>query len=196
MTGIDRSEVMLARAEARKASLPRSIAALLDFAQGDATTVRTGKRYDAVIALFHVMSYQTTNADLDAVFDTAATHLPPGGIFLFDYWYGPAVLTQRPEVRERHFEDDQIAVRRIAEPTMHFNENVVDVAYTMLIEQKATGRVEEVREQHRMRYLFLPELVRCAGDSFRALASHAWMTTEALDASVWAGLSVYQRTSS
>ena len=38
-----------------------------------------------MISLFHVMSYQTTNADLLAVFATAAAHLRPGGLFLFRF---------------------------------------------------------------------------------------------------------------
>ena len=54
-----------------------------------------GRTFDAVIALFHVMSYQTSNQALHAAFQAAARHLAPGGLFLFDVWHGPAVLSQR-----------------------------------------------------------------------------------------------------
>src|SRR5258706_11290956 len=77
--GIDLSEIMLARAEVRKAALPANLAERLSFRHGDVRTVRTGEYYDAVISLFHVLSYQSTKADQDAMFETAFTHLYKGG---------------------------------------------------------------------------------------------------------------------
>ena len=187
--GVDMSEAMLARAEARKAALPPDVAARLSFGLGDVRSVRTGETYDAVISLFHVMSYQTTNADLEAAFATASVHLQPGGLFLFDFWYGPAVLTQKPEVRVKRLEDKEIKVTRIAEPEMHVNENVVDVNYTVLIEVKASKKVEQVRETHRMRYLFLPELLHFAdGKVWTDFNSFGWMKLQALHQDDWAGL--------
>ena len=59
--------------------------------------LRLAGTFDAVIALFHVVSYQTTEHDLRATFATAARHLNPGGVLLFDVWHGPAVLAQQPE---------------------------------------------------------------------------------------------------
>ena len=187
--GVDLSEAMLARAEARKAALPSEVAARLSFGLGDVRTVRTGETYEAVISLFHVMSYQTTNTDLAAAFETAATHLEPGGLFLFDFWYGPAVLTQKPEVRVKRLEDDEIKVTRIAEPVMHVNESIVDVNYTVFIEVKATGKVEQVRETHRMRYLFLPELLQFAdAEVWTDCKSFGWMKLQKLNQDDWAGL--------
>jgi len=191
--GVDMSDAMFARAEARKTSLPPEVAARLSFGLGDVRTVRTGKTYDAVISLFHVMSYQTINADLEAAFETASVHLQPGGLFLFDFWYGPAVLTQRPDVRVKRLEDDEIKVTRIAEPAMHVNENMVDVNYTVLIEEKATGQMEQIKETHQMRYLFLPELqCYCAG-RFKKSASHAWMTSDPLNVDAWSGFQILVR---
>ena len=151
--------------------------------------MRTGETYEAVISLFHVMSYQTTNTDLAAAFETAATHLEPGGLFLFDFWYGPAVLTQKPEVRVKRLEDDEIKVTRIAEPVMHVNESIVDVNYTVFIEVKATRKVEQVRETHRMRYLFLPELLQFAdAEVWTDCKSFGWMKLQKLNQDDWAGL--------
>jgi SAM-dependent methyltransferase len=187
--GVDMSKAMLARAEARKASLPPEVAARLTFGHGDVRTVRTGENYDAVISLFHVMSYQTSDADLEAAFETASVHLQPGGLFLFDFWYGPAVLTQLPEVRVKRLEDEEIKVTRIAEPEMHVNENVVDVNYTVFIEVKASKTVEQVNEKHRMRYLFLPELL-CFADPevWTDFNNFGWMKFQELNQKDWAGL--------
>jgi len=191
--GVDMSEAMLARAEMRKAALPPDVAERLSFAHGDVRSVRTGKTYDAVISLFHVMSYQTTNNDLEAAFDTAAAHLQSGGMFMFDFWYGPAVLTQRPEVRIKRLEDDDIVVTRIAEPEMHVNENVVDVNYTVFIETKATGQVEQLHETHRMRYFFLPELECYRGNIWKPGISEDWMGNGSLNAQSWAGIQTLVR---
>lgn len=192
--GVDLSDAMLVRAEARKTTLSAEEAGRLTFASGDVRTVRTGNTYDAVISLFHVMSYQTTDADVEAAFETAAAHLMPGGLFLFDFWYGPAVLTQKPEVRVRRIADDHIKVTRIAEPVMHVNENVVDVNYAVFIEENETGRIDQLHETHRMRYLFLPETENALkGCGFQLLQSHAWMTEDPLGSEAWSGFVIALR---
>ena len=179
---------MLTRAEERQAALPADLAARLTFAHGDVRSVRTGETYDAVISLFHVMSYQTTNADLEAALATAAAHLQPGGLFLFDFWYGPAVLTQQPEVRVKRLEDEEIKVTRIAEPVMRVNENVVEVNYTVFIEVKSTGQMEQVQETHRMRYWFLPELAYLAAtETWSDLTNIGWMGYQQLQVEDWSG---------
>lgn len=189
--GIDMSTEMLARAEARKAGLPAKVAARLSFTLGDVRSVRTEKKYDVVISLFHVMSYHSSNDDMVAAFDTAATHLSSGGIFLYDFWYGPAVLTQSPDTRVKRLENNEIKVTRIAEPVMHVNENLVDVNYDIFIEQKDTGDITQVKEKHAMRYLFLPEL-ECFQTSkiWSDYKSYEWLEDNELSDSCWAGFVV------
>ena len=191
--GVDMSAEMIARAEARKAALPAEMAARISFSLGDARTVRMQQIYDVVISLFHVMSYQTSNADLNATYETAAMHLSPGGLFLFDYWYGPAVLIQKPEVRVRRLEDNKIKVTRIAEPVIYVNDNVVDVNYTVFIEVKETGQVEQIKETHRMRYFFLPELKFYGTGKFKEIISNAWMTNNVLNVDIWSGFQLLVR---
>ena len=175
--GVDMSEAMVAQANARKAALEPELAARLSFGLGDARSVRTGASYDAVISLFHVVSYQSTNADLAANFATARTHLRAGGLFLFDTWYGPAVLRDPPVTRIKRLEDEAISVVRLAEPVMHYNENLVDVHYEVQMQDKATGAREQLTEVHRMRYLFAPELEMAANAAQMHTAfKYAWMT--------------------
>lgn len=153
VTGVDMSEKMLAAAR-----IAASGKSSLEYINGDIRTVRLKRRFDVVIALFHVMSYQVSNSDLKAAFATASAHLKPGGLFLFDCWYGPGVLSDRPSVRVKELEDDTIRVTRLAEPLLHPNENVVDVNYRITIRNKMDEGAQEVRETHRMRYLFIPEI--------------------------------------
>jgi len=67
--------------------------------QGDIRTISLGRSFDTVLALFHVVSYQTTNADIQAMFQRAAEHLQVGGLFVFDVWYSSAVYNLKPEIR-------------------------------------------------------------------------------------------------
>jgi SAM-dependent methyltransferase len=191
--GIDQSDTMLVRAAERQATLPAQVGALISFGPGNARSVRTGATYDAVISLFHVMSYQATDADLRAAFATAAAHLRPGGLFLFDFWYGPAVLAQRPGLRVKRLEDERTRVTRIAEPELSEAKGTVDVGYDVFIEDKATGRITEVRETHRMRYLSLPELAFLRGAAFEERASLAWMSDAAPGPRDWAAMQVLVR---
>jgi SAM-dependent methyltransferase len=165
VTGVDLSAEMLAAANARLSEATEAEAAARvasgrapKFSQGDIRSVRLHEKFDAVVSLFHVMSYQSTNLDLKAALSTAAEHLAPGGLFIFDCWYGPAVLSHRPEVRIKRLEDERVSVTRLAEPVLHPNQNLVDVNYDVLVKDKQTGQLEELRETHRMRYLFAPEV--------------------------------------
>lgn len=122
-------------------------------AQGDARTYRDGTKYDAVLALFHVMSYLTSREDLSAAIDTAAAHLEPGGVFGFDMWYGPAVYANAPERRERTMENDRYHVRRTAIPEHVQDELRVDVQYDIEVTDRSNGNVERFSEVHPMRYI-------------------------------------------
>lgn len=184
--GIDFSQDMLDAAQARLKELPAAIAKRLRFSHGDVRTARLGKKFDCVLSLFHVVSYQPTNADLKATFATAREHMQPGGIFLFDCWYGPAVLTDPPGMRIKRMQDEVIEVTRLAEPVLHPNECLVDVNYHVFIRDRASGAVDEVRETHRMRYLFRPEIELLA-ESAGMKIEHAceWMTGRAPGSNTW-----------
>lgn len=184
--GIDRSAEMLAMSQNRAAQLPADIAAHLQFSVGDLRTIRLAQMVDAVISLFHVISYQTTNADLLSAFETAKTHLKPGGLFFFDFWYGPAVLSEQPAVRVKRLENNEIAVVRIAEPTLKPNENVVEVHYTIFITNKTRGSITCLEETHFMRYLFLPEIeLLLAQAGLQIVAAGEWMTPNPASVGSW-----------
>ncbi len=184
--GVDRSPAMLRRCRDRQARLPAGTAARLSFSEGDVRTVRLGESFDAVVALFHVVSYQTGDDDLKACLAAARAHVATHGIVLFDCWYGPAVLHERPAVRIKSLEDDGLAVTRIAEPEMHPNENRVDVHYRVFARDTESGAVEEIRETHRMRYLFKPEVESLLRDVRLApVDCREWMTGREPGLSTW-----------
>jgi SAM-dependent methyltransferase len=188
--GVERSAGMLARARALAESARRRLESeghtTPVFVEGDIRSVRVDRQFDAAISLFHVISYQTTNEDLLCAFATARTHVRGGGLFVFDVWYGPAVLTDRPAVRVKRMADDLIEATRLAEPVLHPNRNVVDVNYDVFIRTQATGAVSETRETHEMRYLFAPEIELLLAQSGFALLHHEeWLTGRPSGCDTW-----------
>jgi SAM-dependent methyltransferase len=193
VTGVDLSAEMLrvaqAERERRLAATPG--AAVPRFAQGDVRNVRLGERFDVVASLFHVMSYQTTNDDLLSGLRTLREHCQPDGLVLFDAWYGPAVLSDKPSVRHKRLHGDGFDVLRLADPVLYPNDNFVDVNYQILITDKATQRTEELRETHRMRYLFVPEVrLMLEGVGLRLTRACEFMSERELGAGTWNALFV------
>ncbi len=147
--GIERSAEMVARIPVMKG---------FSCQQGDIRSFHMQRSYDAVLSLFHVLSYQASNQDVQAVFARAAEHLKPGGIFVFDFWYSPAVYTQKPTTRVKRMFDEQVEVTRVAEPHIFPNENRVDVNYTIYAKERASDSIKTFAELHPMRHFSLPEI--------------------------------------
>ena len=191
--GIDMSAGMIERAQRRLAKLPGDIAQRLSFSVSDIRNARLKKTYDITIALFHVMSYQNTNRDLMKVLHAAYDHLKINGLFLFDYWYGPSVLTELPETRVKRFENNAVHVIRIAEPEIHFNHNVVDVNYTITVKDKHSDAITELTEKHAMRYLFLPEIEQLADPWFIVEGHSQWLKDSVPNHRSWTALTALKK---
>jgi len=153
--GVDRSESMLAQARKKAA---QSLPAVRDaFYQVDIRSVDLGRRFDAVLMMFAVLGYQLENADIMGVFRAARRHLNPGGLLLFDVWYGPAVLLQRPSERVKIIPTSTGKIQRVASSELDTSRNVCTVRYhvsTFAAEQL----VNEAEEEHTVRYFFPLEL--------------------------------------
>lgn len=189
VTGVDMSQTMLAmgREELERADgFTASGLSLPCLLPGDARTVRLDKTFDAVTSLFHVMSYQNTEEDALAELETAKQHLKPGGVFFFDFWYGPGVLTDPPTERDKIMEDADTLVQRHARPVHRVNDNIVEVHYTITLTDKRTEEIKELHETHTMRYWFLPELRYLVEKSgFTVVAEGNWMDTNPPDLGTW-----------
>jgi SAM-dependent methyltransferase len=189
MTTGDFSEDMLTEAREKSENVEG-----LRFSYGDMRSVRLGEKFDVVAALFHVLSYQTTNQDVLDAFTTVKEHLAPEGIAVLDFWYGPAVLTQQPEVRIKEVDNESVKILRIAEPKMFYNQNAVDVNYHTFIFNKMTMQCQELKESHRMRFFSLPEL-HLILDSLEIsiLFTAEWKTENNPDNTSWSAVIVCQK---
>jgi len=180
--GIDLSEDMLKVAEGRRVGKE----AKLNFTHSSIKELELEKKFDVVVSLFHVMSYQNSNDELIKAFEVAKSHLTNDGIFIFDFWYGPAVLTDLPVNRVKRLEDTKIKIVRISEPTLHVQENIVDVDYNIFIEDKESNQIIEKKELHQMRYFFDTELeMICKQVGFKIENKYEWMKSKSPDFNSW-----------
>lgn len=179
---------MIEEAQARNGGLaPR-------FLLGDARTARLERSFEAVVSLFHVMSYQTANEDLAAAFATAAAHLGAGGLFLFDFWHGAGVLSDPPTLRVRTLRHEGAVIERTARPSVDPLANVVTVRYGITVQDEASAQRESFEEIHRMRYLFWAEIRSLAAAAgFEPLECRPWMQDRDLGLGDWYAYALLRR---
>jgi SAM-dependent methyltransferase len=127
--------------------------------QGDLTKLNLDCTFDAVLAIFHVISYQLSSDGINKSFEKIGRHLEIGGICIFDFWYSPAVNFQRPEIRVKRVQKNDLSIIRVAEPSIFSDQNRVDINYTIFIEDQLKNTIKKVNEKHSMRHFSLPELV-------------------------------------
>ena len=185
VAGLDQSSRMVRRAEKRLNGSAGSTAGVR-LAVGDMRSYREDGRYDAVVALFHVMSYLRTQDDLIAAFTTARSHLKPGGLFLFDCWHGHGVLNDPPKNPVKIVENDRVRALRRTTAVMQPSENAVHVRFDIELLDKETLAKTTLAENHWMRYLFAPEIENIgAKTGLKLQADYRWLSEEPLDDKAW-----------
>ncbi len=158
VTGVDISKNMISIANTNLLTTYYKNVNRLSFQVGDIRCVRLEQKYDVVISLFHVLSYLNTNNDVLSGMQTIKFHLKPNGISIFDFWYGPGVLTDLPQIKVKRLENENLSLVRIAEPNHFGNENIVEVKFQLFIHDKTNSSDYSFYETHSMRYFFKPEL--------------------------------------
>jgi len=149
--GFDLSEDMLAQARERLS------AEAVELSLGNLATFESAKQYDLVVSMFAVVGYLITNEDLIAGLRTARRHLKPGGIFIFDNWFGPAVLAQKPEKRCHQYQNGADQIVRAVVPELDPVGQHVTVNYEITVSHDGEV-VKKTEEAHRMRYMFVQEM--------------------------------------
>lgn len=182
--GLDVSSEMLEIARTRIPSSTPLICA-------DARSFQINKQFPAVISLFHVFSYLTTDADLLAAFNTVREHLAPGGTFVFDVWHGPGVVASPPGNPTKIVSDEDWNISRKTVSKM-LDGARVSVEFHITATPSNGEKPVELNEIHMMRYWF-PEEIRSiatsagmevaeiyASGSHEAPTSECWFATYVL----------------
>ena len=187
ITGIERSQMMVAEALNKNIQNFNPII-------GDITHFELNETFDAVISLFHVVSYLTDNEALISCFKSVHKHLNNNGLFLFDIWFTPTVYSQKPETRIKRLENDVVSVVRIAESEINFESNVVNVSFEVHIQNKTTAEVKIINEIHPMRHFSIPELKLLASlTGFELIQTEEFLTSKQPSDTTWGVCVILQK---
>ena len=154
VTGLDLSEVMI-RVALNKIKKEKIT---VNFHTMDVRKFQLKERFDACISMFSTIDYLTKNEDIQRALLNIREHLKTGSLFLFDFWYGPAVLTIRPSLRVKIMEKEGIRVLRISKPSLDSLRHLCKVYYHLIVIKK-NQIIDEVKETHTVRFFF-PEEIR------------------------------------
>lgn len=132
--------------------------------------------FDAAICMFAVLNYVTDTKELIQSLSNIRKHLKKGGLFLFDFWYGPAVLKINPSARIKIIESNNTKVIRTVTPEIDTFSNIVKTHY-YLIALNGEKVLDELTETHKLRYFFPDELNHFAEESGLAILNYCEFPT-------------------
>jgi len=144
-------------------------------------------KHDAVLALFHVVSYITDDSELEEFFNQVSRTLKPGGIFLFDVWHRDAVLhLGMSERAKRVLTKSGNQVVRLAVPEIDLVNSIGIVNYEIFVQLDGGSKFERITEQHALRFFSrteVSELSRRSG--LRLMETHEFLTREEASKGTW-----------
>jgi SAM-dependent methyltransferase len=119
---------------------------------------RIGRKFDAVIAMFSAIDYLTDYTDLTNSLKNIRGLLREGGVFIFDFWNGNAVLKNHSPVRIKRVEKENDAVIRISNTSLDTISQITTVNFDFIL-LKGGSIVREFFEVHQIRYFFPKEMM-------------------------------------
>ena len=188
VTGFDQSDSMLELARLRSKEFP-NVKQSPVFELGTLTEFRAKDPADVVVSLFDVVSYLPNYDAFASMCERLVLSLKPGGLLLFDCWYGPAVYSQGPGLSLKKLEDDKISLVRIADGRLNPTSNSVEVGYDIFITNKSDSTVEHIKELHILRCYFEDELDHLLKPfGFERVVNQVWFSEEKPSINSWSSL--------
>ena len=155
LTGIDFSPKMLQIAKEKAKQENHNI----DFHNGDIRCFNLGKKFDATVSMFAVMGYQTANIDFEATLFCINKHLKTQGLFIFDVWFGSAVLADKPKNKTKKVKLKNGYLIRQTRPRLNLLEQTVNVRFETKHYTSSHYLQKTNLETHKMRFFFYQELL-------------------------------------
>ena len=147
VVGLDKSNFMIKEAK-KKFKRKKN----LSFIQSDLKKFRSNEKFDIVSALFHILSYQTTNKDVDKFFKTCHNILNPKGVIIFDFWFKPGVLNLKQPNKFRKVTTKINNIIRLTTSNWFKKHDRIDDVHEMLIFDKKNKLKKNFIKNHKMRY--------------------------------------------
>ena len=153
VTGIDKSDLAIQNAKEKAESLKLRI----NFEKEDMTKFSLNKKFDICVSLFCSFCYLNSMTEIINNLKCVNRHLKTGGLFIFDFWNGDAVISEKPTTRVKIIEDSENRILRIATPKLDQPNQTCAIEYHCLI-IKNNKIIDEFKEVHNLRYHFRDEL--------------------------------------
>jgi len=155
VAGSDQSAGMLKQAAENfaKGRLPGEF-----YPQSFQTADAIGRTFTVVTSMFSAVNYLTTLRDLSLALRAVGRLLEPGGLFLFDFWNGNAVLAGYSPVRVKSVSDGDRRLLRTSETSLDPIHQTAHVHYHVVLSQR-DRIVADFEEDHHLRYYFPQEMV-------------------------------------
>jgi SAM-dependent methyltransferase len=112
-------------------------------------------RYQLVLSLFDVLSYQATKQDLNRYLKEISNLLTSDGYFLFDSWHTPGVLLDPPTIREKQFEHNGEQWMRTVTPLTTGLDDVFDLKIEL---SSATDSTVHYSSKHKLKSYSIQEI--------------------------------------
>jgi hypothetical protein len=140
---------------------------------------------------FNVIGYMTSNDDALNALGAARKNLRADGLFIADFWYGPAVDVDPPGENTREFEAEGLRVVR-SSSGLHLPDQQCCEISLKVTRLQGDRVVDEALETHRVRYFFPLELeLMLRNSGFRLLAMTGFPDIDApASARKWAAAAV------
>jgi SAM-dependent methyltransferase len=156
MTGVEKSLSMIQVAKKKKIKSTIIKKNILD--------LKLKEKFLIITSLFHVICYFTKDFELKKFFRVAASHLDKNGVFIFDYWYSPAVKFLKLKKTKKKFTNTELSVQRNSE-SFFLKGNIVKVIFNFtcnFFKKKINSRFTEI---HYVRHFNVSELINFAKES-------------------------------
>lgn len=131
---------------------------LVDFQRGNMTDIPFRREFDACISMFDSIDYLAEAKAVARTFNTVAAHLRQGGIFVVQFWNGPAVRKLGLWQRHKEIEKEGLKLVRLSDPTPGPNKDTCLIRFRIIC-IRGRSVVDDFREEHLVRY-FWPNKLR------------------------------------
>lgn len=113
--------------------------------------------YDVVISMFSAVNYLTSFEDISRSLTNMHGLLKSGGLLIFDYWNGNAVIRDYSPLKILRRKNEKGELIRISETALNLTEQIAEVKFTCMYFKDEIKQLE-FEELHRMRYFYFSEL--------------------------------------
>ena len=171
VTGVDQSQYMLdiASKKLKKNDIE------CDLYCADITNFNVDCKYDIIISMFTVMGYMNTNEQLLLACRNIFNHINLNGNFIFDVWYGPAVLTDPPQKTSKKETLDNKEFIRYNDIKLDTFNHRAEITYSFIEKENDEINFSDT-ETHVVRYFFPQEIVYFLSSvGFKKIDCHPFM---------------------